>query len=164
VNVNQRMSQWTRQCGSREQVLLGLWPGADAGPGGADPATLMRGRVDAGPSGKGSHRLERLVHLELADLVVNRPYLAPDWPNCAAPKPSAAGTGTPKKGAAARPARERCEDCEFARSPCFKIRQLIPLVNANRRHAAQGDLLVRARAEGDVQGQGVGEDRPARRG
>lgn len=105
VNLTQRMHQWSRQCMSREQVLRGFWPGTvqPAAPGESDDAaTLLRGRVQAGPPGKASHRLERLVHLELADLAANAPYLDAAWPKA----PAAAKNSTPKKAVKAR-----CSDC-----------------------------------------------------
>lgn len=39
----------------------------------------MKGRVKAGGRGVWCHRLERLIHLELADLAVHTPYLQPGW-------------------------------------------------------------------------------------
>ncbi|KAK7049375.1 hypothetical protein VNI00_005976 [Paramarasmius palmivorus] len=100
VNVVKRLNQWGKQCGSKEQVLRGWYPGTvdpdddddDAGP------SLMKGRVRAGGKGVWCHRLERLVHLELADLAVNRAYLEPGW------KPFAKGKGKGKTQTKAQPA------------------------------------------------------------
>ncbi|KAF9265758.1 hypothetical protein L218DRAFT_897560 [Marasmius fiardii PR-910] len=94
-NVVKRLNQWGKQCGSKEQVLRGWYPGTvdpdsddddDDGIG----QSLMRGRVRAGGKGVWCHRLERLVHLELADLAVNEAYLKPGW------KPFAKGKGKGK--------------------------------------------------------------------
>ncbi|KIK61106.1 hypothetical protein GYMLUDRAFT_43205 [Collybiopsis luxurians FD-317 M1] len=83
VNVVKRLSQWGKQCGSKEQVLRGWYPGeVDHDFDDEDNAvgqSMMKGRVKAGGRGVWCHRLERLIHLELADLAVNSPYLEPGW-------------------------------------------------------------------------------------
>ena len=71
------MDQWSKQCESKEQVLRGFWPG----DGSADASNLMKGRIKAGNPGKYCYRLERLIHLELADLMHNKPYLESGFPN-----------------------------------------------------------------------------------
>ena len=76
VNLVKRMDQWSKQCESKEQVLRGYWPGN----GSADSSDLMKGRMKIGDPGPYCYRLERLVHLELADLVQNRPYLISGFP------------------------------------------------------------------------------------
>ncbi|KAJ8093085.1 hypothetical protein PM082_020568 [Marasmius tenuissimus] len=94
VNVVKRLNQWGKQCGSKEQVLRGWYPGAvDPDSDDDDDAgqSLMRGRVMAGGQGTWCHRLERLVHLELADLAINQAYLKPGW------KPFEKGAGMGKK-------------------------------------------------------------------
>ncbi|KAI6042984.1 hypothetical protein EDC04DRAFT_2653847, partial [Pisolithus marmoratus] len=79
VNLKKRLDQWDKQCGSREQVLRGWWPGtvepdSDNGANGS----LLRAQMRAGDPGPLCHRLERLVHIELADLSLYAPYLEPD--------------------------------------------------------------------------------------
>lgn len=70
------MDQWGKQCGSKEQILRGFWPG------GMDKAGVpMKGLVQAGPKGPWCHRVERLVHIELADMVECTPYLEDGYPN-----------------------------------------------------------------------------------
>ena len=41
-----------------------------------DPSetSLLKGRVIAGEKGANCHRLERLIHIELADLVLHQPH------------------------------------------------------------------------------------------
>jgi len=78
VNLVKRLDQWSKQCGSKEVILRGWWPGRvvdneDTGP------SLLRGRIEAGEKGKHCHRLERLIHLELSDLVVNKAYQRPEF-------------------------------------------------------------------------------------
>ncbi|KAG7086548.1 hypothetical protein E1B28_002497 [Marasmius oreades] len=92
-NVVKRLNQWGKQCGSKEQVLRGWYPGTvdpDSDDDDTAGQSLMRGRVRAGGKGIWCHRLERLVHLELADLAVNEAYLKPGW------KPFAKGKGKGK--------------------------------------------------------------------
>lgn len=102
VTLNDRLAQWKKQCGSKEQVTRGWWPGNIDDPD--TQASLMKGRVQPGRKGAYCHKLERLVHLELADLVVHAPYLDPDFPNMSAAEdsPSAkvprSNSGTPRKG------------------------------------------------------------------
>ncbi|KAJ3813361.1 hypothetical protein F5876DRAFT_87104 [Lentinula aff. lateritia] len=83
VNVVKRLNQWGKQCGSKEQVLRGWYPGeVDNDSEEANDTvgqSLMKGRVKAGGRGVWCHRLERLIHLELADLAVHGPYLQPGW-------------------------------------------------------------------------------------
>ncbi|KAG9010504.1 hypothetical protein FRB94_010270 [Tulasnella sp. JGI-2019a] len=77
VNLVKRIDEWTKSCESKEPILRGWFPGPDE----ADHAdiSLMKGRVQAGSKGKNCHRLERLIHLELADLSINKPYLTPEF-------------------------------------------------------------------------------------
>ncbi|KAF9456516.1 hypothetical protein BDZ94DRAFT_1229487 [Collybia nuda] len=78
VNLVKRIDQWGKQCGSKEQILRGWYPGTvEPNKGGG---SLMKGRVKAGEKGPWCHKLERLVHLELADLAATYAYLDPAWP------------------------------------------------------------------------------------
>lgn len=116
VNLVKRIDQWGKQCGSKEQVLRGWWPGTvEDDDDAAANGSLMKGRVKAGDKGPLCHRLERLVHLELADLAVNAPYLDPDFPK---PKD---GNGTPSKKPPGSPARKKLLDkpCPDCTSPHF---------------------------------------------
>jgi len=91
------MDQWSKQCGSKEQILRGFWPG------GMDKGGVpMKGLVQAGPKGPWCHRVERLVHIELADLVEYTPYLEDEYPNVSANKDV-------KKGG--KKDVKRCPDC-----------------------------------------------------
>lgn len=80
VDVPRRMAQWRKQCPSREHILRGYWPG---GLVNEHPDTKDRNFVSAtggpGPMGPRCRLVERLVHLELSDLVVNRQYMEPDF-------------------------------------------------------------------------------------
>lgn len=61
VSLVKRLDEWSKQCGSKEVVLRGWWPGKivdnedDSGVG----TSLLRGRIQAGDKGKWCHRLER---------------------------------------------------------------------------------------------------------
>jgi hypothetical protein len=76
ITLIERLGQWQRQCRSVLQVLRGHWPAR------LDdeyyPSAVMK-LVDPGPKGPFCRRVERLVHLELMDLVVNGQYLHPDF-------------------------------------------------------------------------------------
>ncbi|KAJ3534462.1 hypothetical protein NM688_g7134 [Phlebia brevispora] len=100
-NVVRRIDEWSKQCGSKEQVLRGYWPtGLEPGDG-----TLMRGRMQPGKPGMWCHRLERLVHLELADLSVNTQYLHKEFPRA-----SSAPSSKPNTTHNAR-RKVQCPDC-----------------------------------------------------
>lgn len=55
VNLVKRVDQWEKQCGSREQVLRGYYPGAvEFNDGGT--RSLMKGRLSVGEAGPWCHR------------------------------------------------------------------------------------------------------------
>jgi Meiotically up-regulated gene 113 len=64
-----RLDDRDKQCASKEQILRSWWPNRLQ----SDCASLFRGRVKPSPTSKCSYRLERLIHVELTDLV----YLDP---------------------------------------------------------------------------------------
>lgn len=110
VNLIKRIDQWAKQCGSKEPVLRGWWPGTvdDAGVvADSKDISLMRGRVSPGEKGPFCHRLERLIHIELADLMIYMPYLDGEYPNNKAPT---TGTTAPKKGSSPT-VNKKCPDC-----------------------------------------------------
>ena len=77
VKLTKRLAEWDKQCQSKQTHLRGFWPTtADAEAG-----NLARGRVQVGEAGPWCHKVEKLVHLELADLALNAPYLDPEYPN-----------------------------------------------------------------------------------
>jgi hypothetical protein len=106
VKLTQRIHQWSKQCGSKEQVLRGFWPSPDGdGDDGDIGSSLLKGRVQAGPPGPCSHRLERLIHLELADLVANMPYQDSAWKDM--------GAGDEGSVSPPRNIKSKCPDCTF---------------------------------------------------
>ena len=111
TNLNRRMDQWAKQCDTHEQLLRGHWPGGMT----SDDASLVRGLIDAGDKGKWCHRLERLVHLELADLAAFAPYLDPGYPNAVAPL---ADDG--KKG---KKDVKKCPDCGKTHKEIFTFQK-----------------------------------------
>jgi hypothetical protein len=119
-NLPRRMGQWSRQCGSHEQVLRGFWPGTVApAPGAADPGAdadvcIAQGRLRAGAPGPAVAKLERLIHLELADLAAYAPYRRPGWPNAVHPPSPPAAGASPRKPPPRR-VRGQCPDCTY----CF---------------------------------------------
>ncbi|KAH8117614.1 hypothetical protein DFH11DRAFT_1576139 [Phellopilus nigrolimitatus] len=119
-NLVKRIDEWGKH-------LRGWWPGTvDEGE-----TSLMKGRVKPGEKGAWCHRLERLVHLELADLVVHAPYLNKNFPNTPPPgsPDESSAPGTPTKAARrapGSPARLRkggkpCSDCGAVHKEIFSF-------------------------------------------
>lgn len=98
THLNKRISEWSRQCSSKEQILRGWWPGNIEDP----KKRVMTGTVEPGDRGKFCHRLERLIHLELADVAQNAPYLQVGFPN----------VKTETKDPPSKDAPKKCDDCE----------------------------------------------------
>jgi hypothetical protein len=151
VNLVKRIDQWGKQCGSKEQILRGWWPGTvedDDGDAAAN-GSLMKGRVKAGDKGPLCHRLERLVHLELADLAVNAPYLDPGFlkakkKDVGDGNGSGNGTSTPSKKPPGSPAAKRalnkpCPDCGAVHKEIFSLTR----VERGRYKGNEWDLLVK---------------------
>ncbi|KAJ7221751.1 hypothetical protein GGX14DRAFT_532522 [Mycena pura] len=119
THLVRRLGQWTKQCSSKEHVLRGWYPGGVDPDTGLPSTSLMKGRVDAGNKGPSCHRIERLIHLELADLVVEGQYLKPNWRSFKKGQPPAVPVdvdsppSTPKKkpAAAAMGSGPKCPDC-----------------------------------------------------
>ena len=127
VKLNKRLGEWDDQCQSKETHLRGYWPMSED----AESNGMMRGRVQVGPPGPYCHRVERLVHLELADLALNAPYLHPDFPNVK----SDVGIGNGGKRSAVR---RECPDCETPHLFLCCLWKLTP--KCDRRCGTQGDL------------------------
>ncbi|KAG9318193.1 hypothetical protein JVU11DRAFT_272 [Chiua virens] len=121
VKLNKRLDEWGKQCGSKDQILRGWWPGTIEDGNGTD-VILLKGNIKPGDFGPFCHRLERLVHLELSDLSSYEPYNGhPDWPNGMSKLSSLTGAG-------ARPSRrpiayERCSDCSKVHKEIFTFRR-----------------------------------------
>jgi len=110
VNLVKRLDQWDKQCGSKVQIVRGWWPGtveddSDDGTNGS----LLKGNIKAGEPGPLCHRVERLVHIELADLVVHTPYLDPKFPKVDNSDSSPSGVGSP---APKKVTMKPCPDCK----------------------------------------------------
>jgi hypothetical protein len=108
VNLVKRLDQWDKQCRSKMQIVRGWWPDTveDDSNNDGTKGTLLKGNIKPGKPGPLCHRVERLVHMELADLVVHAPYLNPKVDNSGLPS-SGMRSPTPKK-ARMKP----CPDCE----------------------------------------------------
>jgi len=147
VNLVKRIDQWGKQCGSKEQILRGWWPGTveDDDGDAAGNVSLMKGRVKAGDKGPLCHRLERLVHLELADLAVNAPYLDPNFPKSKMKGTcDGSGTSTTSKKLPASPAAKRlldkpCPDCGAVHKEIFSFTR----AERGRYKGKEWDLLVK---------------------
>ncbi|KAJ7739647.1 hypothetical protein DFH07DRAFT_905551 [Mycena maculata] len=118
THLARRLDQWTKQCSSKEHVLRGWFPGGVDPDTGLPATSLMKGRVaEAGHKGPSCHRLERLIHLELADLVAEGQYLKPNWKSFKKGQPpvvdivSPPSTPNKKPAAAAMGTGPKCLDC-----------------------------------------------------
>jgi len=107
ANVAKRLSEWEKQCGER-LVLQGLWPSTVDGAG----FRHLRHQIQPGEKCKYSHRLERLILLELSDLVIHKAYLTPEFlessKGAEKPSPSSPPVSPRKQLAAKRPVTEKC--------------------------------------------------------
>lgn len=106
VNLTKRLDQWDKQCGTkqREHIIRGWWPGTvEDGGDIANGSSLLKGKVVAGEKGAYCHRLERLIHLELGDLVLSQQYIEPGFPKI--------DTANLKKVNAAM--RQKCSECGY---------------------------------------------------
>jgi len=107
AKLAKRLDEWGKQCGE-EVVPRGLWPRTVDGAG----FSLLRGQIQAGEKCKYSHRLERLIHLELSDLVIHKAYLTPEFLESSkgAEKQSPSSPPVPprKQPVAKQPVREKC--------------------------------------------------------
>ena len=108
VKLTKRLAEWDKQCQSKQTHLRGFWPSTKD----ADDGNLGRGRVQVGDPASWCHKLERLIHLELADLAVNAPYLDPGYPNIKG------GTGSANDRATVV-SRSPCPDCESSDILCI---------------------------------------------
>ncbi|KAF9567562.1 hypothetical protein CPC08DRAFT_626509 [Agrocybe pediades] len=139
VNLVKRIDQWGKQCGSKEPILRGRYPPL-ANDGQA--TSLMKGVVKAGEKSKWCHRLERLIHLELSDLVSSAVYLNPAWPNI-----DLSGTSTPsgkqpsssKLGSSKELTIKRCADCGSLHKEIFEFQRWKTGPNKGK----EWDLLVK---------------------
>ena len=104
MNVGKRIDEWNKQCGSQVQVLRAFFPDTEKGAGGGVPS-VMKGRVRPGEPNPWCHRVERLIHLELGDLVTTEAYLDPEWPMGTSMKEDSATTQ--KKMLR----KVKCDDC-----------------------------------------------------
>ncbi|KAI0747627.1 hypothetical protein C8Q80DRAFT_1167804 [Daedaleopsis nitida] len=108
VKLTKRLAEWDKQCQSKQTHLRGYWPSTKD----ADDGNLARGRVQVGPPGPYCHKVERLVHLELADLAVNAPYLDPNYPDVQ----NVSGNGNDKAVS-----RKPCPDCNAVHKEIFSF-------------------------------------------
>ncbi|KAI6117564.1 hypothetical protein EDD16DRAFT_1481406 [Pisolithus croceorrhizus] len=140
VNLKKRLDQWDKQCGSKEQVLRGWWPGiVEPDSGNGTNGSLLRAQLKAGDPGPLCHRLERLVHIELADLSLYAPYLEPDWPktNNSKQSPSAAGPLSSALSAVKR--ANRCTDCGVVHREIFSFHR----PNGGKYEGREWDVIVK---------------------
>ncbi|KAF8344065.1 uncharacterized protein EI90DRAFT_3028152 [Cantharellus anzutake] len=137
-NLVKRLDQWSKQCGSREVVLRGWWPGSVVDNGDTGPS-LLKGRVLAGEKGKHCHRLERLIHLELSDLVVNKVYLRPEFLKTRNGAPSVPPHIRRESSSANKSQRVPCSDCGQVHKEIFTFTK----IENGRLKGKEWDMIVR---------------------
>lgn len=101
TSLNRRYSEHLRNCPALQPVLLGYFPPS---PGDENP-NLGVGRIIPGNKLPYIHLVEKLVHLELADVATNAPYLHQLFPQSA--------SGGQRLGVT--PQRIPCPSCESTR-------------------------------------------------
>jgi hypothetical protein len=115
VNLTKRLDQWDKQCGTkqREHIIRGWWPEAvEGGRGVVNGSGILKGKLVPGEKGAYCHRLERLIHLELGDLVLSQQYMEPAFPKV--------NVGNVKKVDVA--AKQKCAECgHLTLSPNYHI-------------------------------------------
>ena len=75
---NRRIFEHLNRCGpALRPIFLGVWPQP---AGGSQPDELYAGHIVTGPPVPYAALLEKLLHLCLADLAQNRPYVLAPWP------------------------------------------------------------------------------------
>ncbi|KAI0094083.1 hypothetical protein BDY19DRAFT_902747 [Irpex rosettiformis] len=126
VKLNKRMDEWAKQCGSKSQHLRGRWPEM---PG--DDAPDLMGRLQEGHRGKFCFRLERLIHVELADLALNGQYLLPGFPTVS---PDFTDNGSPKAKL-----KKKCVDCGKMHKEIFAFQR----PQKGRFHKHEWELIVK---------------------
>ncbi|KAI0345197.1 hypothetical protein BDW22DRAFT_1009332 [Trametopsis cervina] len=126
VKLNKRMHEWAKQCGSKSQHLRGRWPEMP----GDDTPDLM-GRLQEGTKGKFCYRLERLIHVELADLAQNNQYLLSGFPSVS---PDFSDNGSPRTKS-----KEPCGDCGKVHKEIFTFKR----AKRGRYNKREWDLIVK---------------------
>jgi len=82
----------------------------------------MRSHIKPGEPGPCCHRLERLVHLELADLVLYAPYLKSHLSTAQAVSEDVSPSKV-KKSPSKGPRRKPCEDCGTTHKEIFRFKR-----------------------------------------
>ncbi|KAI6022285.1 hypothetical protein BKA83DRAFT_4054608, partial [Pisolithus microcarpus] len=124
VNLKRRLDQWDKQCGVRQQVLRGWWPGTIEPDSDSDTnGSLLRTQLKAGDPGPLCHRLERLIHIELADLSLYAPYLEPEWPQTNNSEQSLSVAGSLSSAPPAVQRAGHCKDCGVVHREIFSFRR-----------------------------------------
>ncbi|TFK42697.1 hypothetical protein BDQ12DRAFT_719544 [Crucibulum laeve] len=124
TNIVRRLDQWGKQCGSKEPIPRGFYPGTVEYEG---TGSLVKGMVKPGDKTPWIHRLERLIHLELADLAATSVYLELKWPNIEAiPENSSSSLSPSKNGgksAMGRIQMQPCPDCGKVHKEIFEFKR-----------------------------------------
>lgn len=130
INLVKRLDEWGKQCGSKEVILRGWWPGTVEDDGADDSVngsvSLMKGRVKPGEKGKYCHRLERLIHLELSDVALNSVHLTPEFTKKPSAKKAKGDTNSSpsKPPPASKLVKKPCPDCNTVHKEIFTLERV----------------------------------------
>ncbi|KAF9001873.1 hypothetical protein BDQ17DRAFT_1400112 [Cyathus striatus] len=119
TNIVRRLDQWSKQCGSKEPIPRGFYPGSVEYE---NQGGLVKGMVKPGDKTPWTFRLERLIHLELADLAATAIYLDGQWPrskdseNISSPAKTNAKSST-------KLVPEVCPDCGKVHKEIFEFQR-----------------------------------------
>ena len=137
VNLVKRIDEWGKQCGSKEVVLRGWYPGTVDG----EVTSTLKGKVTAGARGPFCHRLERLIHIELADLAMHTPYQDESFFKGTSSSDDSTGPApkgkTPSASALIRMSGKPCTDCK---SSANLANGVVWLMDFTRRYSTQGNI------------------------
>ncbi|KAF9228727.1 hypothetical protein BS17DRAFT_772413 [Gyrodon lividus] len=139
VNLNKRLDQWDKQCESKVQIPRGWWPGTVEGEDDSTSTSLLKGNIKAGEPGPFCHRVERLVHIELADLSVHAPYLEPGWPKFDTSDASPSAASVSSSPSSKKAAAKACPHCGVAHKEIFAF----PRPDKGRYKGREWDLIVK---------------------
>lgn len=117
VDLPKRINDWAKQCPSKIQVLKDYWPFQTEESADGSTDSLLKGCLMPRDMGPLHHRVERLVHIELADLVMNQQYLRSGFPNLEVATESSFDVSCPNSPAGRQLLQSvKCSDCMFSPS------------------------------------------------
>ncbi|KAJ1309972.1 hypothetical protein OPQ81_006730 [Rhizoctonia solani] len=125
VNFIKRLDDWRKQCPSRKFALRGWWPGTIEKNNSANGSSLLGGRINPGKKAKYSHRLERLIHLELSDIALNSTHLTPRFNREASDQENTdINSDTSTALPSSKLEKKSCPDCDQKHKEIFTLQRV----------------------------------------